>query len=114
MSVIIAEATGLAYDLGSLHAQVSVLFDLETAPNSMTLLKERLAEIQRVAWQGHVTALRAQTLARTTLSAIQHLLRLMDALGGLLGNMSAQSNDAPGPGDDDRAAGQDAGPDGDV
>jgi conjugal transfer/entry exclusion protein len=89
VSVIIAEATGLAYDLGSLNGQISALFDLDTAPNSMTLLKERLAEIKRVAWQGHVTALRAQTLARTTLSAIQHLLRLMEALGGLLGNMSA-------------------------
>jgi conjugal transfer/entry exclusion protein len=89
LSVIIAEATGLAYDLGSLNAQISVLFDLDTAPDNLTLLKERLAEIKRVAWEAHVTALRAQTLVRTMLSAIQHLLRLMDALGAFLGNMQA-------------------------
>jgi hypothetical protein len=33
--------------------------------------------------------MRAQTLARTTLSAIGHLTRLVDAIGGLMGNMSA-------------------------
>jgi hypothetical protein len=89
LSVIIAEATGLAYDLGSLQSQISTLFDLNTAPDSMTLLKERLFAIRRVAWEGHVTAMRAQTLARTTLSAIGHLQRLMDAIGILMGNMSA-------------------------
>jgi hypothetical protein len=89
LSVIIAEATGLAYDLGSLNSQIHVLFDLDTAPDNMTLLKERLHAIRRVAWEGHVTALRAQTLARTTLSAIGHLLRLVDAIGGFIGNMSA-------------------------
>jgi hypothetical protein len=93
MSSSITEAVGLSYDLGSLNAQISVLFDLDTAPKSMTLLKERLAEIKRVAWDAHVTALRAQTLLRTTLSALQHLSRLLEALGGLLGNM--QVNRAP-------------------
>jgi hypothetical protein len=89
LSVIIAEATGLAYDLGSLNSQITVLFDLDTAPNSMLLLKERLTAIRRVSWEGHVTALRAQTLARTTLSAIGHLTRLVGAIGGFMGNMSA-------------------------
>ena len=89
LSVIIAEATGLAYDLGSLQSQISVLFDLNTAPNNMLLLKERLFAIRRVAWEGHVTAMRAQTLARTTLSAIGHLTRLVDAIGGFMGNMQA-------------------------
>jgi conjugal transfer/entry exclusion protein len=89
LSVIITEAVGLSYDIGSLNAQISVLFDLDTAPDSMTLLKERLAEIKRVAWDGHVYALRTQTLVRTTLSAIQHLLRLVAAIGSVIGNMQA-------------------------
>jgi hypothetical protein len=66
-----------------------VLFNLDTAPDNLTLLKERLAEIKRVGWEAHVTALRAQTLLQTTLSALGHLARLLDALGSLLGNMSA-------------------------
>jgi conjugal transfer/entry exclusion protein len=89
LSVIITEAVGLSYDIGSLNAQISVLFDLDTAPDNMMLLKERLAEIKRVAWDCHVTALRTQTLVRTTLSAIQHLLRLVEAIGNVMGNMQA-------------------------
>jgi hypothetical protein len=50
-------------------------------------LKERLAEIRQVAYQCHVYALRTQTLVRTTLSAVQHLTRLVDAIGSFLGNM---------------------------
>jgi conjugal transfer/entry exclusion protein len=89
LSVIITEAVGLSYDIGSLNAQISVLFDLDTAPDNLTLLKERLAEITRVAWDCHVYALRTQTLVRTTLSAIQHLLRLVEAIGSVIGNMQA-------------------------
>jgi conjugal transfer/entry exclusion protein len=89
LSVIITEAIGLSYDIGSLNAQISVLFDLDTAPDNMTLLKERLAEIKRVAWDCHVYALRTQTLVRTTLSALQHLLRLAEAIGSVIGNMQA-------------------------
>jgi conjugal transfer/entry exclusion protein len=87
MSTIIAEVVGLAYDINSLNAQITVLFDLGSAPDSMGGLKERLAEIRQVAYQCHVYALRTQTLVRTTLSAVQHLTRLVDAIGSFLGNM---------------------------
>jgi conjugal transfer/entry exclusion protein len=87
MTEIIAESIGLAYDLQSLNAQITVLFHLDTAPDNMTDLKQRLAEIRRVAYDCHVYAMRAQTLLRTTLSAIGHLTRLVDAIGSFIGNM---------------------------
>jgi conjugal transfer/entry exclusion protein len=87
MTVIIAESIGLAYDLQSLQAQIDVLFNLDTAPDNMTDLKQRLAEIRRVAYDCHVYAMRAQTLLRTTLSAIGHLTRLVEAIGSFIGNM---------------------------
>jgi conjugal transfer/entry exclusion protein len=87
LSVIITEAVGLSYDIGSLNAQISVLFDLDTAPDNMLALKLRLAEIRRVAWDCHVYAMRTQTLVQTTLSAIQHLLSLVNAIGSFIGNM---------------------------
>ena len=87
LSAMIAEAQGLAYDIHSLNNQISVLFDLSTAPDSMALLKARLAEIRRVAYDCHVYALRTQTLVRTTLSAIRHLTRLVEAIGSFIGNI---------------------------
>jgi conjugal transfer/entry exclusion protein len=87
LSVIITEAVGLSYDIGSLNAQIAVLFDLDTAPDNMTALKERLAAIRRVAYDCHVYAMRTQTLVQTTLSAIQHLTRLVEAIGSFIGNM---------------------------
>jgi conjugal transfer/entry exclusion protein len=87
MTVIIAESIGLGYDLQSLQAQIDVLFNLDTAPDNMTDLKLRLREIRRVAYDCHVYAMRAQTLLRTTLSAIGHLTRLVDAIGSFIGNM---------------------------
>jgi conjugal transfer/entry exclusion protein len=87
MTDIIAESIGLAYDLQSLNAQIHMLFHLDTAPDNMTDLKLRLQEIRRVAYDCHVYAMRAQTLLRTTLSAIQHLTRLVEAIGSFIGNM---------------------------
>jgi len=40
------DASGLSYDLASLNAQITVLFDLSTAPNSASALKQRLADIR--------------------------------------------------------------------
>ena len=87
IAVILAESMGLAYDIESLQAQVRVLFDLETAPDNMRDLKQRLTEIRQISHDCHVYAMRAQTLVQTTLGAVQHLLRLIDAVGALVGNM---------------------------
>jgi hypothetical protein len=94
ISTLITEATGLAYDISSLQSQITALFDLETAPDSMAGLKARLYEIRRVSYESHVTALRTQTLIRTTLSALQHLTRLIDTIGGWLGNMQGNQTAA--------------------
>jgi hypothetical protein len=94
ISTLITEATGLAYDISSLQSQITALFDLETAPDSMAGLKARLYEIRRVSYEAHVTALRTQTLIRTTLSALQHLTRLIDTIGGWLGNMQGNQTAA--------------------
>jgi len=86
ISVIITEAVGLAYDIESLNAQIAVLFDLDTAPDNLTDLKLWLTDIRRVAYDCHVYALRTQTLVQTTLGAMQHLTRLVETIGGWLGN----------------------------
>jgi conjugal transfer/entry exclusion protein len=86
---IVEEAQGLSYDLGSLQAQVQALFGLDTAPDSAEGLRERLAEIRRVIHESYVYAVRTQTLLRTTLSTVQHLMNLLGLIGEFIGNMSA-------------------------
>jgi conjugal transfer/entry exclusion protein len=87
LAEIIEAAQGLSYDLGSLQAQVSALFSLDTAPDSAEGLRERLAAIRRVVFDSYVYALRTQTLIRTTLSTIEHLRSLVGAISEFVGNM---------------------------
>ena len=83
---------GLAYDVGTLQAQVQALFGLEDAPSSAGGLADRLGEIRRVVHASYVYAMRTQTLLRTALSSIRHIMALMDLIGGFVGNMSANQN----------------------
>jgi len=84
---ILTEARGLGTDLQTIQLQLKLLFDLDTAPTSATALRARLAEIRRVTWTVYVDALRAQTLLQSSLSALRHIVRLIEAIGALTGNM---------------------------
>jgi conjugal transfer/entry exclusion protein len=86
LATIAREAQGLSYDLASLNAQVTTLFDLSTAPRSTRELRQRLADIRQVVFQSYSYALRTQTLVATTLRTVQHLQRLVAAIGDFLGN----------------------------
>jgi conjugal transfer/entry exclusion protein len=86
---IVQQAQGLSYDVGSLMSQVNTLFNLDTAPDNTTALRERLAEIRRVTVQSYIYAMRTQTLLQTTLRTVQRLTRLVESIGDFLGNMQA-------------------------
>lgn len=83
---IMTEASGLSMDLATIQFQLQALFDLDTAPRSSRELRIRLAEIRRFTWTVYVDALRAQTLMQSTVSALRHMVRLMEAIGDFLGN----------------------------
>jgi conjugal transfer/entry exclusion protein len=87
LGTIVQEARGLSYDMSSLQAQVTILFSLDSAPNSAHELRERLAAIRRVVFDSYLYALRTQTLLKTTLSTVRHLTRLVSAIGAFVGNM---------------------------
>lgn len=86
LSIIITEAVGLSYDISSLNTQIAILFDLDTAPNNLTALKQRLAQIRRLAWQGHVTALRGPKRSSVSRSVRSSICGTWSVpLGALLG-----------------------------
>jgi len=64
LGAMLNDASGLSYDLASLNAQITVLFDLSTAPNSASALKQRLADIRSTVVQSYSYALRTQTLVK--------------------------------------------------
>jgi conjugal transfer/entry exclusion protein len=89
---VVTNARGLAQDLQSLNAQITLLFDLRTAPNGSSALRMRVQAIRQVVFDAYVDALRTQTLVRTTLSTIQHVTGLVAAIDGYVGNKQAQQN----------------------
>src|SRR2546425_4814148 len=55
---LVTQAEGLSYDMGSLQAQITVLFHLDTAPDTRDGLTARLAEIKRVKFHCYTYAAR--------------------------------------------------------
>ena len=86
---IVAEANLLSFDVQSLNAQITVLFGLDNAPTTRTGLDARIAEIKRLYHQSLLFAARTQTLIMTVFRTIDHLTRLIDSIGALIGNLQA-------------------------
>ena len=87
LGTLVEQAQGLSYDVTSLEAQITVLFDLDTAPDTRDGLTERVAQIKLLKYQCYSYAARVQTLMRTALRTVEHLQGLLDTLGALIGNM---------------------------
>ena len=91
---LVTQAEGLSYDMGSLQAQITVLFTLDTAPDTRDGLTARLAEIKRVKFQCYTYAARVQVLMQTALRTVDHLQGLLDTLSQLVGNMQGNQTHA--------------------
>jgi conjugal transfer/entry exclusion protein len=83
---IVSQAEGLAWDVESLNAQITQLFGLDSAPMTSLEFRERQAEIRRYLYQSWSYAMRTQTLIRTLLSTVDHILGLYDSVQGIIGN----------------------------
>ena len=89
IGAIAETAQELSYDITELNAQITALFDLQTAPRTRVELDTRLAEIKRVLWEACTFAVRTQLLLVTIYRTIDDVTRLVGLIGGLLGNMQA-------------------------
>jgi P-type conjugative transfer protein TrbJ len=83
---LISQAEGLAWDVESLNAQLTALFGLDSAPFTSVEFRERQAEIRRYQYQSWSYAMRTQTLMRTLLSAVNHILGIYESVKGIIGN----------------------------
>ena len=48
-----------------------------------------MAAIRQLTWQVNVDALRTESLLQSSVSALRHIVRLIEGIGGLLGNEQA-------------------------
>jgi conjugal transfer/entry exclusion protein len=87
LGAMVDEAQGLSYDWGSLQAQITALFHLDTAPDTRDGLTQRLAEIKRLKYDALTYEARLQTLLKTASHTIDHLIALLELTGALIGNM---------------------------
>jgi len=87
---VVSAARDLSYDVASLQIQLTTVFQLSTVPRSASALQIRLRTIRQVVYDNYVYALRTQTLLTTAERTVQHLKRLIAAVGDLIGN--EQSN----------------------
>ena len=84
---VVSNAQLVWYDAQSLNTQIRVMFDLDTAPDTMPGLQLRLQELQQLTFQANSFAMRAQTLLVTVFNTIDHVTRLIDSVASLVGNM---------------------------
>jgi conjugal transfer/entry exclusion protein len=90
LQALVIQTQGLAWDLQSLDAQITQLFGLDGAPMTSLEFRERQVEIRRYLYQSWSYAMRTQTLIRTLLSTVEHILGVYASLKGIIGNKQGQ------------------------
>jgi len=87
LAEIVSTAELVWYDLQSLDMQITQLFGLDNAPHTRSGLEERILAIKQFYYQSLTFAMRTQTLLMTVFRTVDHISRLIDAVGALVGNL---------------------------
>src|SRR5262245_13167362 len=90
LAEIIEAASQLRWDFTTLHTQVQVLFNLQTAPDTRAGLTARLADIKALMYESRVYAMRTQSLVWTIQRTIAHINSLVAKIEGFVGNLQGQ------------------------
>lgn len=88
LEAIVQEGTQLGWDLQSLQSQILVLFDLDRAPATSVEYRERQAEIFRAIFQGYRYAMQTQTLIRTAIRTVHHIVGILGQVASAIGNLT--------------------------
>jgi hypothetical protein len=83
---LVSEAEG--FDVGAVNATILPLFALETAPLTTFEYKQRQIAINEAVFQGYGFAMRTQTLLMTAVRTVQHIMGILEQVGGAIGNLT--------------------------
>lgn len=87
---ILALSQALAWDLASVDTQIRGLFSVEAAPITAVGLAEHGAAVRMAVSQAYSYAMQAQTLMTSGVRTVSHMLALLEALGGIIGNLQGR------------------------
>ena len=65
---------------------MTALFHLDSAPDTREGLDQRMIEIKAMIYQARSTAAQTQAMISTIFRTIDHVMKLVDSVGKLLGN----------------------------
>jgi hypothetical protein len=82
---IVADAQALGFDIMSLQAQLSTLFDLSSAPGTSGEFAMRMGEIRFLVMLAYGYAMRTQTLITTTIETVTDAMTLATHVMVVLG-----------------------------
>jgi conjugal transfer/entry exclusion protein len=82
-----ANVQGIGWDLESLEAQITTLFALENAPDNTSDLTAHIQQVRGSVWQAYVDAMRVQTLLRTIIHTVNHIIGVYGTIQNLVGNL---------------------------
>lgn len=90
LSAVIEDGYALKIDFTQLHLQVTALFDLNTAPDTRAGLDARILQMKTLMYETRAYGIKVQGLMWTVQRTIEHINRLINDLGAVLGNMQGQ------------------------
>jgi conjugal transfer/entry exclusion protein len=86
LNALVSEAQG--FDVGSVNATILPLFALETAPMTTFEYHNRQVAINQALFESYGFAMRTQTLIMTALRTVEHILGILEQVGGAIGNLT--------------------------
>jgi hypothetical protein len=90
VAALAEEAEAVSFGLSSTHAQLTALFDPESAPMTSFEFRERVTAINRTLFLVYSYAMRTQSLILTAMRTVEHILGFMEIVVELTGKLSAQ------------------------
>ena len=87
LAQLVNEASGMAWELTSLNAQFDQLFGTGALPDSSLGYALRRSEVAQLVLSGWRYAMQTQTLIKTALRTIDHLLRFIGQIAAVIGNL---------------------------
>ena len=82
---LLEDAQGLIQDIETMQA----LFNPKEIPTTLPAMRQRLTAMEEAIYNARSYALKAQRLVTTLLSAVRHLIALVEGIQALTGNMSS-------------------------
>src|SRR5215831_10941403 len=78
-----SEASAISWDLATVESQIASLFHLSVAPSNTSDLVLAMRQYRSYVWQAYSYAMRVQTLIRTVVNTVNHIVGVYGTIQNL-------------------------------